>query len=62
MGLHQCGDVKSRQLYPQGVRQIYDLESQPSSVSMKGRPTVHCHDGTIFSIGYFPGQELQALL
>ena len=62
MGLHQCGDVEPRQLYPQSIRQIDDLESQPFSMSMKGSPTVYCHDATIFSIGYFPGQELQALL
>ena len=62
MSLHQCSDVKSRQLHPQGVRQIYDLESQPCSVSMKGSPTVHCHNVTVLPIGYFLGQELQALL
>ena len=53
--------MESGQLYPQGVRQIDDLESQPASVSMKGSPAIHCNDATIFPIGYFCGKELQAV-
>src|SRR4030042_469901 len=48
LGLHQCGDLELRQLYPQGVRQIDDLESKPFSLSMNGSPTIYGHDAIIF--------------
>ena len=61
MRLHQRRDVEPGQLYSQGIRQIDDLKSQPSSVSMKRSPTIHCNNTPIFSIGYFGGKELQAV-
>ncbi len=62
MRLHQCRDVEPSQLYSPSIRQIDNLESQPSSVSIKCSPAIHCNDMTIFPVGHFGGKELQAVL
>ena len=60
MRLHKCGDMEPRQLYPQGIRQVNDLESKPFGLSMKGCPAIYGNDATIFPIGYLCSQEMQA--